>query len=180
MPQPNQSPALQPTTVPAVPIAGRRWVAVTADPTTAPPGVRACTPELAAWLIGEGLVAVAAEAGPYRQLLHLPRARRARPAGATVRALCPRTPTSSSSRRSKESPVPSTTRTTSGREAAELLTPGEVGRLFRVDPKTVTRWAKTGRLASVRTLGGHRRYPADQPAIRQARGEVAHAAALAG
>jgi len=152
-------------------------VAVTADPTAAPAGLRACTPELAAWLIGEGLaVAVAAEAGPYAQLLHLPRARRGRPAGATVRALCPRL---SSSRSSKETPVPTPTRS-AGREAVELLTPGEVGRLFRVDPKTVTRWAKTGRLASVRTLGGHRRYPADQPAIRRARGEVAHAAALAG
>ncbi len=179
MPRPTPSPALQPITAPLLPAAGGRWAAVTADPTSAPAGVRACTPELAAWLISEGLaVAVAAEAGPYRQLLHLPRARRARPAGATVRALCPRT--SSSSRLSKETPMPTTTRTAAGREAAELLTPGEVGRLFRVDPKTVTRWAKTGRLASVRTLGGHRRYPADQPAIRQARGDHAHAAALAG
>lgn len=40
----------------------------------------------------------------------------------------------------------------------ELLTPAEVGRMFRVDPKTVTRWAKAGRLPSIRTLGGHRRY----------------------
>lgn len=39
-----------------------------------------------------------------------------------------------------------------------LLTPGEVARLFRVDPKTVTRWAQDGRLASVRTPGGHRRF----------------------
>ena len=39
-----------------------------------------------------------------------------------------------------------------------LLTPAEVAALFRVDPKTVTRWAKQGRLASIRTLGGHRRY----------------------
>lgn len=40
----------------------------------------------------------------------------------------------------------------------ELLTPSEVAQLFRVDPKTVTRWAKDGKLASIRTLGGHRRY----------------------
>lgn len=40
----------------------------------------------------------------------------------------------------------------------ELLTPGEVARLFAVDPKTVTRWAKAGKLTSVRTLGGHRRF----------------------
>ena len=39
-----------------------------------------------------------------------------------------------------------------------LLTPGEVAVLFRVDPKTVTRWAKAGKLTSIRTLGGHRRY----------------------
>jgi excisionase family DNA binding protein len=39
-----------------------------------------------------------------------------------------------------------------------LLTPGEVAVMFRVDPKTVTRWAKAGKLTSVRTLGGHRRY----------------------
>jgi excisionase family DNA binding protein len=41
----------------------------------------------------------------------------------------------------------------------KLLTPGEVARLFRVDPKTVTRWAKAGKLTSIRTPGGHRRYP---------------------
>lgn len=39
-----------------------------------------------------------------------------------------------------------------------LLTPGEVAKLFRVDPKTVTRWAKAGKITSVRTLGGHRRF----------------------
>ncbi|MDA2807149.1 BldC family transcriptional regulator [Nocardiopsis suaedae] len=39
-----------------------------------------------------------------------------------------------------------------------LLTPAEVAAMFRVDPKTVTRWAKAGKLTSVRTLGGHRRY----------------------
>jgi len=39
-----------------------------------------------------------------------------------------------------------------------LLTPSEVATLFRVDPKTVTRWARAGKLSSIRTLGGHRRY----------------------
>lgn len=39
-----------------------------------------------------------------------------------------------------------------------LLTPGEVAKLFRVDPKTVTRWAAAGRIPSVRTPGGHRRF----------------------
>jgi excisionase family DNA binding protein len=40
----------------------------------------------------------------------------------------------------------------------ELLTPAEVAQLFRVDPKTVGRWADTGKLTVIRTLGGHRRF----------------------
>jgi len=41
----------------------------------------------------------------------------------------------------------------------DLLTPGEISKLFNVDPKTVTRWAKTGKLPpAIRTPGGHRRY----------------------
>jgi excisionase family DNA binding protein len=47
-------------------------------------------------------------------------------------------------------------------EPEALLTPAEVAALFRVDPKTVTRWAKAGKLSSIRTLGGHRRYRADE------------------
>lgn len=47
-----------------------------------------------------------------------------------------------------------------GSEPEHLLTPSEVAALFRVDPKTVTRWAKAGKLTSIRTLGGHRRYRA--------------------
>jgi excisionase family DNA binding protein len=39
-----------------------------------------------------------------------------------------------------------------------LLTPSEVAKMFRVDPKTVTRWAKAGKITAIRTLGGHRRY----------------------
>ena len=39
-----------------------------------------------------------------------------------------------------------------------LLTPGEVALMFRVDPKTVTRWASAGRIGSIRTPGGHRRF----------------------
>lgn len=39
-----------------------------------------------------------------------------------------------------------------------LLTPAEVAALFRVDPKTVTRWAQAGKISSIRTLGGHRRF----------------------
>lgn len=40
-----------------------------------------------------------------------------------------------------------------------MLTPAEVAALFAVDPKTVLRWADSGKLPSIRTLGGHRRYP---------------------
>lgn len=47
-------------------------------------------------------------------------------------------------------------------EADALLTPYEVARMFGVSTKTVTRWAKDERLTSVRTLGGHHRYRADQ------------------
>jgi excisionase family DNA binding protein len=48
--------------------------------------------------------------------------------------------------------------TTRGTDSEPLLTPAEVAAMFRVDPKTVTRWAKAGKLSSIRTLGGHRRY----------------------
>jgi excisionase family DNA binding protein len=47
-------------------------------------------------------------------------------------------------------------------ETVPLLTPSEVAAAFRVDPKTVTRWAKTGKLSCIRTLGGHRRYLAQE------------------
>jgi len=40
----------------------------------------------------------------------------------------------------------------------KLMTPGEVAEIYRVNPKTVTRWAAAGRLTAVRTPGGHRRF----------------------
>lgn len=40
----------------------------------------------------------------------------------------------------------------------QALTPSQVAHRFGVDPKTVTRWARDGKLASFRTPGGHRRY----------------------
>ena len=40
----------------------------------------------------------------------------------------------------------------------ELLTPAEVAAMFRVNPKTVTRWARAGKISAIRTLGGHRRF----------------------
>lgn len=48
--------------------------------------------------------------------------------------------------------------TSSSYRSDTLLTPAEVASLFRVDPKTVTRWARSGKLSCIRTLGGHRRY----------------------
>ena len=52
-----------------------------------------------------------------------------------------------------------------------LLPPAEVASLFRVSPKTVTRWARSGKLTAMKTLGGHRRFRA---------GEVRTALATAG
>ena len=40
----------------------------------------------------------------------------------------------------------------------QLLTPSEVAAMFRVNPKTVTRWSRSGKLPAIRTLGGHRRF----------------------
>ena len=39
-----------------------------------------------------------------------------------------------------------------------LLTTAEVAAIFRVDPKTVSTWARVGRIRSIRTPGGHRRF----------------------
>lgn len=39
-----------------------------------------------------------------------------------------------------------------------LLSPGQVAAIFGVDPKTVTRWEKAGKIGSTRTMGNHRRY----------------------
>jgi len=43
-------------------------------------------------------------------------------------------------------------------DAETLLTPGEVAQIFRVNPKTVSRWARAGKISTIRTLGGHRRF----------------------
>lgn len=47
-------------------------------------------------------------------------------------------------------------------ESEELLTPSEVAAMFRVNPKTVTRWARAGRISYIKTLGGHRRFRASE------------------
>ena len=44
-------------------------------------------------------------------------------------------------------------------EFPKLYSPQEVGRLFKVDPRTVGRWAQTGKIKAVRTPGGHTRFP---------------------
>jgi excisionase family DNA binding protein len=56
----------------------------------------------------------------------------------------------------------------SGKAAPDLpryLHPAEVADILHVSPKTVSRWAKEGKLPFLKTLGGHRRYPAAE--IRQ-------------
>ncbi|MBW3616071.1 MAG: helix-turn-helix domain-containing protein [Actinobacteria bacterium] len=47
-------------------------------------------------------------------------------------------------------------------EAEELLMPSQVVRRFRVDPKTLTRWSRAGRLNPITTPGGHRRFRASE------------------
>ena len=46
--------------------------------------------------------------------------------------------------------------------AGRLLRTREVALLFQVSERAVTDWARRGRIPSVRTPGGHRRYPADE------------------
>ena len=55
----------------------------------------------------------------------------------------------------------------------ELLTPSEVAAMFRVNPKTVTRWHRTGKVSAIRTLGGHRRFRASEIRRLLAEGERA-------
>ena len=45
-----------------------------------------------------------------------------------------------------------------GERMSRLPDAKEVAARFHVNPKTVTRWAKAGKLTPIRTLGGHRRY----------------------
>ena len=50
----------------------------------------------------------------------------------------------------------------SGKAATDYpsyLRTAEVADLLSVSPKTVSRWAKEGKLPFLKTLGGHRRYP---------------------
>lgn len=45
-----------------------------------------------------------------------------------------------------------------GESEQEFMTPREVADRFGVTTKTLGRWARAGKISSVRTLGGHRRY----------------------
>jgi excisionase family DNA binding protein len=56
-------------------------------------------------------------------------------------------------------------------EVARFLTRGEVAKLFGVSASTVTRWARAGLLASVRTPGGHYRYRAQDAQLAVQAGE---------
>src|SRR5688572_6268285 len=92
---------------------------------------------------------------------------RSPPKGMTSPVGLPRM-TRSGHRRRYRPPVPSRhERDTFGRDVTSmadqnqpdaLLTPAEVAALFRVNPKTVTRWARAGKITAIRTLGGHRRF----------------------
>jgi excisionase family DNA binding protein len=44
-------------------------------------------------------------------------------------------------------------------EVPSYLRTAEVADILHVSPKTVSRWAKEGKLPFLKTLGGHRRYP---------------------
>jgi len=44
-------------------------------------------------------------------------------------------------------------------QSPSYLRTAEVADILYVSPKTVSRWAKEGRLPFLKTLGGHRRYP---------------------
>jgi excisionase family DNA binding protein len=47
-------------------------------------------------------------------------------------------------------------------DSARYLRSAEVAEILHVAPKTVSRWAKEGKLPFLKTLGGHRRYPEAQ------------------
>ncbi len=49
-----------------------------------------------------------------------------------------------------------------GQQRPEVLTPGEVARLFRVVPPIVTLWGRKGWITRIQTPGGAYRYPAAQ------------------
>lgn len=55
-------------------------------------------------------------------------------------------------------------------DAEPLLTPSQAATILGVDPKTVSRYARDGKIGYFRTLGGHRRFKeADVIAMRDAK-----------
>ena len=44
----------------------------------------------------------------------------------------------------------------------KFLRTSDVAKMLHVSPKTVSRWAKEGRIPHLSTLGGHRRFPATE------------------
>lgn len=51
-----------------------------------------------------------------------------------------------------------TKRITLSDDTPDVLRPGEVANIWNVNPKTVTRWANTGKIPFFRTPGGERRF----------------------
>ena len=72
----------------------------------------------------------------------------------TIRPVLPEEP--------EEQDAPSASSGRAPADPDELLTPSEVAAMFRVNPKTVTRWHRTGKVSAIRTLGGHRRFRASE------------------
>ncbi|MBO0715304.1 MAG: helix-turn-helix domain-containing protein [Acidimicrobiales bacterium] len=64
------------------------------------------------------------------------------------------------------------------RSEDSLLTPAEVAAMFRVNRKTVTRWARAGKISAIRTPGGHHRFWASE--VRRYMAEMEGAASDAG
>jgi excisionase family DNA binding protein len=95
-----------------------------------------------------------------RPLLSWPDAHRANP-GPGIRI---------GSRRMKESAVAAQPSSKAAPELPRYLRAAEVAAILQVSPKTVSRWAKEGKLPFLKTLGGHRRYPAAE--IRQLADEL--------
>jgi excisionase family DNA binding protein len=71
----------------------------------------------------------------------------------------------SGSGRKKGHTVAAQRRGTATSPSPSYLRTAEVANLLYVSPKTVSRWAKEGKLPFLKTLGGHRRYP--EAAIRE-------------
>ncbi len=67
----------------------------------------------------------------------------------------------------------------SGHDNDRLLTSREVAEKFRVDPKTVTRWATRGKLTDIRTGGGHHRFWESEIRAMLRGGETPHSPASA-